>query len=79
MSEHESMPLGEVAEYLGVSDFTVQSWAEEGGLVRTAENPFRFTRESVEALKAQLTERKLHSFDLLHRFNAPVADGDKSL
>lgn len=76
MSEQDSMPLAEVAEYLGVSDYTVQSWAEDGGLERTKGNPFWFTRASVEALKKDLLDRKLQSFDLLNQFSEhPGVDG----
>lgn len=76
MSEQDYMPLAEVAEYLGVSDYTVQSWAEDGGLERAEGNPFWFTRESVEALRKDLMGRKLQSFDLLNKFSErPSADG----
>lgn len=77
MGNQETMPLAEVAAYLGVSDYTVQSWAEDGGLQRSEENPFLFTRESVEALKKDLTERKTESFNLLNQFNAPLSSGQK--
>lgn len=63
-----ALPLAKVAEMLNVSDYTVMSWAEEGGL-ETAGSPFLFTRESVERLAAQLTERKAESRDLMTDFH----------
>lgn len=68
MSENDAIPLVKVAEILNVSDYTVMSWAEEGGL-ETAGSPFLFTAESVESLKAQLLERKQTSRDLMTDFH----------
>lgn len=63
-----AIPLAKVAELLNVSDYTVMSWAEEGGL-ETAGSPFLFTQESVNRLAAQLRERKQTSRDLMTDFH----------
>ena len=68
MTENNTMPLAEVASFLGVSDYTVLSWAEEGGL-ETAGSPFVFTRESVVALKESLENRKATSRGLMTDFH----------
>lgn len=68
------MSLAQVAEFLAVSDYTVMSWAEEGCL-ETAGSPFLFTRESVEKLATQLSERKAESRSLMTGFRSDAGRG----
>lgn len=61
--------LMQVAEKLGVSEYSVLSWVEEGGLTPVEGKPgIWFTEEEVQRFAATLSGRKLESQETLQNF-----------